>query len=108
LSNIIQQNISKNKQLDNEEVKRATKNLKRISNQEEKEVKREDIIFFKAVLMSSFINTLQSPQKENENEENGGNQENIYKPYECVIENCGSRFSDPEELKEHLNSHAGR
>ena len=54
--------------------------------------------------MSTFINTLQV--KENLIE--SGVEENSYKPYECAIEGCGIKFSDPEELKEHLNSHAER
>jgi hypothetical protein len=39
LSNIIQENVSKNKLLDTEEVKRATDSLKRISNEENIEVR---------------------------------------------------------------------
>jgi len=54
--------------------------------------------------MSTFINNFQAK----ENLIDMSVEENSYKPYECAIENCGIKFSDPEELKDHLNSHADR
>lgn len=60
--------------------------------------------------MSSYINTLLINEKEEnkiskKEQEYQIHNEDSNRAYLCAIDNCGCRFSDPDELKEHLNSH---
>ena len=58
--------------------------------------------------MSSYINNKLTIEKDGpiiSKNEDCTACEDIDKPYLCVIDNCGFRFYDPEELKEHLNGH---